>query len=127
MERFFKKDDLEEWYGDIHETARVKGEIGKLEGFLLHFTHTDLTSMVEKTIKWSQVEAALRFNAHHPQMSWWRFYRVMLTAFYDSYIKQKGWKAGTAGLVESIYQSFSMFITYARLWEMQENSNKKSV
>ncbi len=124
LERLFKKNDLEEWYGELHETPKVKGELGELEGFVLHYTHQDLTSMVEKTIKWSEIEAELRLKAHHPQMSWWRFYRVMFTAFYDSYVRQKGWKAGTAGLVESIYQSFSMFITYARLWEKQQERVK---
>ena len=127
LERLFKKTALVEWYGQIHETPRVKGEIGELEGFLLHYTHRDLSSMVEKTIEWSKVEAELRLNAHHPKMTWWRFFRVMITAFYNSYIKQKGYKAGTAGLVESIYQTFSIFITYARLWEMQQESIKKKV
>ena len=27
---------------------------------------------------------------------------------------------GTVGFIESYYQGFSMFITYARLWEMQK-------
>jgi glycosyltransferase involved in cell wall biosynthesis len=124
LERLFIKNDLEEWYGDLHETAKLKvgaqSIVPVLDGFLLHYTHRDLTSMVEKTIKWSEVEANLRLKAHHPQMSWWRFFRVMVTAFYDSYVKQKGYKAGTAGLIESIYQSFSIFITYARLWEKQQ-------
>ncbi len=120
LERLFKKTKLQEWYGDLHETAKVDGEIADIEdGFLFHYTHRDLTSMVEKTIKWSDVEADLRLKANHPKMSGWRFFRVMLTAFYGSYIKQEGWRAGTAGLVESIYQSFSMFITYAKLWEKQ--------
>jgi len=59
-------------------------------------------------------------------MSWWRFPRVMLTAFFDSYIRQGGWKIGTAGLIESMYQSFSIFVTYARLWEMQEKLKIKN-
>jgi hypothetical protein len=103
----------------------VKGKVGVLEGYLFHYTHQDLTSMVEKTIAWSEIEAELRYNANHPKMSWWRFFRVMLTAFFDSYVRQKGYKAGTAGLVESIYQSYSMFITYARLWEMQQEHTKR--
>ena len=76
--------------------------------------------MVAKTINWSQIEAELRFKSNHPPMSWWRFIRVIITGFVNSYFIQKGYKAGTAGLVESIYQAFSMFITYARLWEMQQ-------
>jgi glycosyltransferase involved in cell wall biosynthesis len=119
LERLFKKEKLEGWYGKLHESPRVRGEIGELEGYLLHYTHRDLRSMLEKTIKWSRVEAELRFKSGHPKMSWWRFPRVMLTAFFDSYIRQEGWRVGTVGLIESMYQSFSIFVTYARLWEMQ--------
>lgn len=123
LERLFKRENLQKWEGRLHESPVVSGKIGEMNGYLLHFTHKDLTSMLQKTIIWSQVEADLRFKNNHPKMTWWRFPRVMLTAFYDSYIKQKGYKAGTAGMVESVYQAFSMFITYARLWEMQEKSS----
>jgi len=121
LERLFKRSKLEEWYGDLHESPRVNGDIGEIhEGFILHHTHQDLTSMLNKTIQWSVIEAELRVKSHHPQMTWWRFYRVMAIAFYDSYIRQKGYKVGTAGLIESMFQAFSIFITYARLWEIQQ-------
>ncbi len=126
LERLFKKSKLEEWYGDLHESPRVNGDIGDLEeGFIRHYTHQNLTSMLNKTIQWSKIEAELRLHANHPHMTWWRFYRVMATAFYDSYVRQKGYKVGTAGLVESMFQAFSMFITYARLWELQQVVKKK--
>ncbi len=118
--RFFKKSSLVAWEGRLHETAKVSGIIGKLDGELHHYTHRNLSSMLKKTIEWSEVEARLRYDAKHPKMTWWRFLRVMITAFYDSYIRQKGWKVGVIGLIESMYQSFSMFVTYARLWEMQQ-------
>jgi len=120
LERIFKKDKLQCWYGEVHESPKVTGSVGTLDGFLLHYTHRDLTSMVNKTIEWSEIEAQLRFKAGHPKMTWWRFPRVMLTAFFDSYVRQGGWKVGTAGLIESMYQSFSIFVTYARLWELQQ-------
>lgn len=120
LERLFNKDALDHWYGELHETAKVNGEVGDLEGFVFHYTHRNLEYMVDKTNIWSNTEARLRFNANHPKMTWWRFPRVMLSAFYDSYVKQKGYKAGTVGLVESVYQAYSMFITYAKLWEIQE-------
>ncbi len=123
LERLFRKSKLKGWYGELHETAKIDGEIGLLKGFILHYTHQDLTSMLEKTIIWSKVEADLRLKAGHPQMTWWRFPRVMFSAFYDSYIGQQGWRIGTPGLIESMYQAFSMFITYARLWELQQNKN----
>lgn len=122
LERLFRKDKLKGWIGELHESPVVDGEISDLDGFLLHFTHRDLSSMVEKTNKWSDIEARLRLDSNHPKMSWWRFPRVMIWTFLDYYIKQGGWKIGTAGLVESIYQSFSIFITYAKLWELQNKT-----
>lgn len=121
LERLFLRKKLKEWYGQLHESPRFDGKVGELNGFLLHYTHRDLTIMLQKTIEWSDTEAKLRLAANHPKITWWRFLRVMSTAFFDSYIRQSGWKAGIAGIVESIYQAFSMFITYAKLWEMQKN------
>lgn len=129
IERLFRKSHLRGWKGELHESPIIDvrdlpagRQVGELNGYLLHYTHRDLKSMLDKTIEWSKVEAELRFKAGHPKMAWWRFFRVMISAFSGSYIGQGGWKAGTVGLIESIYQSFSIFITYVRLWEMQ---NKK--
>ena len=119
IERLFKKEFLKGWRGKLHESPVVDGKVGELEGLLLHFTHRDLASMVDKTLGWSKTEAELRFDSNHPKITWWRFPRVMISAFVNSYIIQGGWRVGTAGLVESIYQAFSIFITYARLWEKQ--------
>src|SRR5665811_49113 len=124
--RLFKKDKLKGWKGKLHESPIVEGENSTLNGFLLHFTHRDLSSMLNKTIKWSKTEAELRFNTNHPKMTWWRFPRVMTTAFFDYYIKQGGYKVGTAGFIESIYQAFSIFITYARLWELQQKKTNEN-
>ncbi len=125
IERLFRKDKLRGWHGKLHESPIVEGSVGELQNFFLHYTHRDLSSMIKKTIGWSKTEAELRFRANHPPVYWWRFPRVMLTEFYHSYIKQKGWKVGTIGIIESLYQAFSIFITYARLWEMQNQEKNK--
>ena len=122
MLRLFRKGNLKRWEGKIHETPIVEGKTAIFDGFLIHKTHKNLESMVEKTAAWSSIEAELRLRANHPKMSWWRFPRVMLSAFVNSYILQGGYKARGTGLIESIYQAFSIFITYAKLWEFQ---NKK--
>lgn len=123
MVRLIRKDALVSWQGKLHEHPVIKGEIGDCVEPLIHNTHRTLSEMVEKTNEWSDIEAELRIHANHPKMSWWRFLRVMMTAFNDSFFKQQGWKAGTAGWVESIYQAFSMFITYAKLWERQQKKS----
>lgn len=124
MIRLVYKPSLEEWFGELHETAKIKGRVSELKQRMIHHTHRSLEEMVAKTNQWSKIEAQLRLSAKHPPIVPWRLFRVMFTGFYNSYITQSGWKAGTVGLIESIYQGFSMFITYAKLWEMQQQKLK---
>lgn len=124
--RLFKKSALKGWQGALHESPIVEGQTGSLAIALIHSTHRTLSEMVAKTNEWSQTEAKLRLDAGHPRVVPWRLFRVMATAFFDFYIRQGGWKAGWAGWIESMYQAFSIFVTYAKLWEMQQGSEKKS-
>lgn len=126
LERLFKRNALKKWQGRLHESPIFEGPVGQLNNYLLHYTHRSLEDMLKKTIEWSKIEAELRLKANHPKMTWWRFFRVMTSAFFVSYIKQGGWKARIVGLIESIYQSFSSFITYAKLWEMQNKLKTKN-
>ncbi|MBI2617160.1 glycosyltransferase family 2 protein [Candidatus Gottesmanbacteria bacterium] len=122
MIRLIRKGALLGWQGSLHETPIVIGKVGSLDSLLLHYTHEKLHSMVEKTNEWSEIEARLRYKNNHPPISWWRFIRVMIVAFWQSFWVNGGWKAGTYGLIEAIYQAYSMFITYAKLWEKQHKS-----
>ncbi len=121
MVRLIRKNALVRWEGILHEHAVVKGETGILKSNFIHDTHRTLEEMVAKTNEWSVFEAILRLRSGHPPVVGWRLLRVMMTAFIHSYITEGGWKAGTVGLIESIYQAFSIFITYAKLWEMQKS------
>ncbi len=120
VQRLFYRKKFIEWEGVVHETPKVNGKLGQIEAPVLHFTHRHLSQMVKKTNEWSLYEAKLRITAQHPRLAPWRFLRVMGSEFINSYVKNKGYKNGTHGLIEGIYQSFSIFITYAKLWELQQ-------
>ena len=120
VERLFLKTALKGWHGRLHETPVFAGATAILTHPLIHRTHRTLEEMLDKTNDWSEIEAKLRLDVHHPPVSWWRLLRVMFTGFTRSYVDQRGWRAGTVGWIESIYQAFSMFITYAKLWELQQ-------
>ncbi len=123
VERLFKKENLLNWYGEVHESPKVEGEKGQLKNVLIHRTHNNLEEMLTNTIAWSDFEAKARFRVNHPKVTWWRIFKMMMTSFWDCYIKQKGFTVGTVGLIESGYQAFSTFITYSKLWEMQRNND----
>jgi len=122
VKRLFWKKALKRWSGKLHEEPVFEGELALLRNPLKHYTHRDLTSMVAKTIQWSKLEAELLHKANHPPVVWWRFLRIMLTEFWERGIKRQGLRDGTVGVIEVIFQMFSRFITYARLWELQQKT-----
>jgi len=126
VKRLFLKKKLKGWRKRLHEDPIFKGQMGRLKSPFVHLTHRDLSSMVEKTREWSKIEAKLLFESGHPAVTWWRILRVMLTEFWQRGIKLQGWRDGTVGWIEIIFQMFSRFITYARLWEMQGQSKTQN-
>lgn len=123
VHRLFKKKNLKGWKGPLHESPKVYGLIGELKNPLIHFAHRSILAMLKKTEDWSEVEAELRFKAGHPQISWWRILRVMMGEFYEQFFRKKIWRFKTEGFIEGIFQVFSIFITYVRLWEKQRKKS----
>lgn len=119
VKRLFLKKDLIRWEKDLHEEPVVHGKMGYLKNSIIHYKHDNLTEMVIKTNKWSDIEAKLLQESNHPQMSWWRFFRIMLTELSFRLIRLKGFLDGPEGVIYSLYQMWSKFITYAKLWEIQ--------
>jgi len=123
--RLIKKASLKRWEGKLHEQPKINGTVGDLHHQMVHLSHKNIDEKLIGTINWSRMEAKMLFDANHPKMVWWRFPRIMLTEFWDRCIKQGLWKDGTEGWIEIIYQMFSKFVTYERLWEMQRNPSLK--
>ena len=121
VKRLIKKKDLQGWKGDLHEEPVLRGEMGYLVNYIIHLKHDNLSEMVSKTNIWSNIEAKLLFDAHHPKMVWWRFLRPMFTELWSRLIAKMGVLDAQEGVIYSIYQMWSRFITYAKLWEKQKN------
>jgi len=122
VKRLFLRKDFAGFTGILHEEPIIKGEMGYLKNALLHFTHRDLHSMVDKTNSWTDMEAQALFENNHPKVYWWRFPRMMLTKFWERAIKQSKWKDGTVGWISIIFEMFDTFIIYAKLWELQQKA-----
>lgn len=117
--RLINKKYFKGYHGELHEQPKIEGEVGHLENPLLHLKHQDLESMLGKTVQWSQTEGKLMYEADHPPMNPRRFLRPLLTEIGTRLILKKGILDGTEGLIDGIYQGYSRFVSYARLWEMQ--------
>ena len=124
--RLIKKDKLVGWKGELHEQPEIKGTLCHLKEPLIHVTHRNITDMVEKTNKWSEIEAKLLYDSGHPKMNVFRFFSAGFREAWYRGIVKLGFLDGTVGVIEIIYQTFSRLITYSKLWELQlknEGSN----
>ena len=122
--RLIKKKALVSWLGKVHETPKIKGRLGHLKSPLIHQAHRNLEACIANTLNWSKLEAELRYKAGHPKMTVFRFFSILFKGFKEQFIKKKLWKEGVEGVIEGIYQVFSLFFTYVRLWEMQNKKKK---
>lgn len=123
--RLMKKSALKTWRGKLHEQPSIDGQIGQLQEQLIHLSHKNIDEKLIGTMKWSRLEAEMLMQAGHPPMKGWRLARIMLTEFWDRFVKQRLFLDGTEGWIEVIYQMFSRFLTYERLWEMQRRPTLK--
>lgn len=117
--RLFQRKSLSKWQHPLHEEPVFAGEMGKLEQPLVHLSHRDLSSMLDKTLDFTGYEARLRLEAKHPPVVAWRIVRVMATEFWLRFGKLSAWRDGVEGIIDGVFQVFNAFVIYARLWEMQ--------
>lgn len=118
--RLLKKTDFDSWIGKVHEYPKFRGKLGYSKNSLLHLTHRNIDQIVLKSLEWSKIDAKLRLDAGHPKMSGWRFLRIFLTEIFNQGILRKGFFNGSVGVMDSLLQAFSFYMTYVRLWEMQQ-------
>ena len=125
--RLIKKDKLKGWKGELHEQPEITGTSCHLKESLIHTSHRNLSDMVEKTNRWSEIEAKLLYDSGHPQMNIFRFFSAgFREAWYRGVIKL-GFLDGTVGIIEIIYQTFSRLITYSKLWELQTKNAGRNI
>lgn len=125
--RLLKKSDFTAWVGKVHEYPTFKGKLGYSKNSLLHLTHRNIDQIVLKSLDWSKIDAKLRLEANHPKMSGWRFLRIFLTEVINQGISRKGFFNGSIGIMDSLLQAFSMYMTYVRLWELQQPKSREQV
>ncbi len=117
--RLIKKSDLKAWEGDLHEQPVLTGKVSHIVSPMVHISHRSISEMIGKTNKWSEIEAKLLFNSGHPPMNILRFFSAGVREFWRRGIVLRGIFEGRVGIIEVLYQTFSRWVTYTKLWELQ--------
>ncbi len=118
--RLLHKAHFKKWVGKVHEYPQFDGELGYTKNSFIHLTHRNVDQVIMKNLEWSKIDAKLRFDADHPEMSGWRFLRIFITETWNQGIIRKGFFNGSVGVIDSLMQTFFLLTSYVRLWEMQQ-------
>jgi O-antigen ligase len=108
------------WQGAIHEQLAIPPErVGRLDEELWHFSHRSIQEMLAKTIRFGDVQSRELFEQGAPRVTPWTLARLMLREFAWRMVRRRGYKDGMPGVIESLYQPFSLFCVHVMLWQRQ--------
>jgi glycosyltransferase involved in cell wall biosynthesis len=111
------------WTGKyVHESVTADGPVGQLRGEIEHYSYRDLRDQMDRINLYTTLAArqmheagrrsgALRLLAHPP------------AAFFRNYILRRGVLDGIVGLTISLTGAYSVFLKFAKLWELQQGQS----
>ncbi|HEX7017961.1 MAG TPA: glycosyltransferase family 2 protein [Patescibacteria group bacterium] len=119
--RVFKRKDLKNWQGVIHESPVFEGELITVHSPLTHFTHRSVIQGLSKTIAWTPLEAKLLYEANVSPVTVMTLLRKGIMEFIRRAYFQKGYQDGMPGMIEALTQGINRMLVYMQVWELQQN------
>jgi glycosyltransferase involved in cell wall biosynthesis len=102
------------WVGDyVHESVRVEGRVGQLQGDLLHYTCPTFSRHVETVNRYTTL-AAQEMAAQGRHVSLPSLLLAPPWAFVRSYLVQRGFLDGREGFLIAAMAAFYVFAKYAK-------------
>ena len=117
--RLIKKSEFVDWGSNIHALPTFEGSSGKLKNYMEHHKDESLAQMVEKTNRYSDIEAQQFYDGALPAVTSFTLIRKLKMEMLRRGILKKGVLDGPVGVIQSIYQGYSVFVSYAKLFELQ--------
>lgn len=117
--RLIYKPDFISWPTNIHSSPVVEGEIKKLKYPLHHRKDESLEFIINKTNRYSDTESTQFLEGNMKSVTTFTLFRKTSMEIFRRLFLKLGILDGRIGIIQSIYQGFSVFITYAKLYEKQ--------
>lgn len=124
--RFFKKGFVS-WNREVHSQPITKGNsltlLDSEKLAIRHQNYPTVTDFVLKNLRYSDARAnELEDSGYKIKVS--DFLLRPIQEFNSRFFASEGYKDGFHGLILSLLQSFSIALTYIRLWEKQSSEDK---
>ena len=105
----------------VHESVSVDGGAGQLANELQHYSFRDLRDQLDRINHYTTL-AARQMHERGQRSGPLSLLVHPPAAFLRNYLLRRGFLDGTVGLTISLVNAYSVFIKFAKLWELQQNS-----
>jgi hypothetical protein len=123
--RLFRRDRGRWREREVHAHLEVPGRTGTLRNPILHFGMPHLSKQLRNLDRYTRYEAdERRKNGRR-----FRVIDLLLRpplVFIHRYLWLQGFRDGMRGLILSAYTAFYVFLSYAKLWELEELGLERS-
>ena len=116
--RLFRKGKYFPVLAEVHGGFTVKGEKGRLAGFLYHYTYETIEQYLEKMNAYTSLAVSNKLNSDPiTGISWTKILLSPLSHFLRKFISQKGYRDGFHGFLLAALGALYTLALYAKLWE----------
>lgn len=116
--RFFRRGRGRLPCKSVHEQPILKGKAGYLKNPLQHENYQTISQFVARLNRYTENDKNL-FLSENKKIQWHDAIRFPASEFLKRFFLEQGYKDGLHGLVLSIFQSFSAFVTFTKIWEAE--------
>jgi glycosyltransferase involved in cell wall biosynthesis len=121
--RLFNKNKAH-WGGyNPHDKVIVNGSIGKLKGDLKHYVFKDLRHNIDTNNSYSSIMAS-DLDKEGKSFSYIKLLLKPIGKFLEVYVYKRGFLDGMPGFIIAVGAAYSMFLKFAKLWEIQKVQKK---
>lgn len=104
------------WIGDVHEEVIVKGKVGKLKSFKVHYQYETVREFVEMINRYTELEAQGKVN-NGQSFSIFKLFYDPIYNFLVRYIYRFGFLDGWRGFVLSYLMAIYHLTVWIKVWD----------
>ena len=101
-----------------HQTARIDGNIGHVNGDLLHYTKQNLSEHHSVTERYATL-AADDLVSRGKTVGALGIFVKTVAAFLRVYLIKRGFLDGVQGLIIAFFTAYGVFLKYSKVWELK--------
>ena len=112
--------------GRVHESFRVRGEVGRMREHIHHYTYASMSEYLEQLQRFSTL-AAKDSRDRGIHVGLWRLALAPPAVFLKNFVLRAGFLEGGAGFLISAMAATSTLFKHAKLWEMERIEDHASL